>query len=280
MTNVVTGRTLSFRALGYRFDVVGEDAPLMQRVADCYQDLAVTGDEGEAARYVVAPGHLDGEVRLLCDGTEVCDGAPSYVLGMLLWHVNQQTTQRPAPGHVVLHAAAATRNGRAVVLAAPMESGKTTTVAGLVQDGWGYLTDEAAAVSLDDLHVEAFHKSLSVDTGSWGVLSQLRELDVGDLPTQWQVPVSTATAGGLAERTPVGWVVLPRYLAGARTELEPVSRATAVMSLAACTFCFIDQPQRNLDALARIVRAVDCYRLTVGSLDEAVAILGGMADTS
>ena len=280
MTSVVTGRTLSFRALGYRFDVVGEDAPLLQRVAECYQDLALAGDAGEAVRYVVAPGHHEGEVRLLCDGTEVCDGAPSYVLGMLLWHVNQRTTQRPAPGHVVLHAAAATRDGRAVVLAAPMESGKTTTVAGLVQAGWGYLTDEAAAVSLDDLHVEAFHKSLSVDTGSWGVLSALRKLDVGGMATQWQVPVSTLAAGALAGRTPLGWVVLPRYVPGATTVLEPVSRATAVMSLAASTFCFIDQPQRNLDALARVVRDVDCYRLTVGSLDEAVALLDEMAGAS
>ena len=135
MTAALTGRALSFRALDYRFDVQAEDEELLARVAGCYRDLAATSPpaSGTAAQYELLRGSTDGMYRLVCDGRPVfTDSTPSHVLGTLLWHVNAQTTQRPAPGHVVLHAAAAVRGGRAVVLPAPMESGKTTTVSGLV----------------------------------------------------------------------------------------------------------------------------------------------------
>jgi hypothetical protein len=161
-----------------------------------------------------------------------------------------------------------------------MESGKTTTVAGLVRAGYGYLTDEAAAVCLDDLHVEPFHKSLSIDAGSWGVLESLRPLDAGAGPTQWQVPVSSIPGARLADRTPLAWFVLPRYVAGSVTRLERVTRAAAVMSLAASTFGFLDEPQRSLDGLAHLVRNADCYQLTVGSLDEAIAQLTRLTEAA
>lgn len=269
-------RTLSFRALDYRFDVSGDDDELLARVAACYRDLAAepAGAREAPARYELLAGSSDDRVRLTCDGTPVFgESARSHALGVLLWHVNAQATQRAMPGHVVLHAAAATRGGRALVLAAPMESGKTTTVSGLVRAGFGYLTDEAAAVCLADGHVEPFPKSLAIDSGSWHVLDALADHDVGGMATQWQVPVSSLPQGHLAERTPLSVVVLPKYTRGSETVLEPVSRAAAVLSLAASTFQFLDAPERNLDALADVVAGADCYRLTIGSLERAVTVI-------
>ena len=216
---------------------------------------------------------------LHCDGVEVLGPATGpRVLANLLWHVNAQTTQRPMPGHVVLHAAAAVWGDRAVVLPAPMESGKTTTVTGLLLAGFGYLTDEAAAVCMADLHVEPFAKSLSVDDGSWPVLSELRQHDAGGMPTQWQIPVSSLPSTRLAARTRVGTLVLPRYIAGSTTALEPVSRAEAVMDLCASTFRFLEEPQRHLDALARLCREVPAYRLTIGSLADAVDLVRNLME--
>jgi hypothetical protein len=200
---------------------------------------------------------------------------------MLLWHVNQQTTRHAAQTHTVLHAAAAALNGRGIVLPAPMESGKTTTVTGLVLDGFDYLTDEAAAIRPDDLHVEPFPKSLSIDEGSWGVLDSLAALDAGRMPFQWSVPVSrVADPGGrISGRVPVELIVFPRYEKDATTRLEPMGRAEAVLAMSRSTFHFVDAPERNLRTLAETARrARGCYLLTIGSLADAVAMVRSLAE--
>ena len=50
-------------------------------------------------------------------------------------------------------------------------------------------------------------------------------------------------------------------------------RAEAVVDLAKNTFNFGDHGVPGLQQLALVVRACDCYRLTVGTLDDAVALI-------
>jgi hypothetical protein len=278
VNSTLTSRTLRFSALGYVYDVSG-DTDLLARAEMCFRDLASPpeGSTHPHARYELRPGAEEGVFRLLCNGNAIVeDSTPAHVLSTLLWHVNAEATQRRTSSHVVLHAAAAARNGQAVVLPAPMQSGKTTLVAGLVSAGFAYLTDEASAVSVHDHHVEPFHKSLSVDQGSWPFLESLAEYDAGGLPSQWQVPVGSLPTARLAARTPLRFVVLPRYNRGSRTSLEPISRAAAVLGMAGSTFQFKEEPHWSLDELAQITRAAECFRLTIGSLDEAVALISDL----
>ena len=65
--------------------------------------------------------------------------------------------------------------------------------------------------------------------------------------------------------------MFPKYEQGATTHLEPVPRAEALVELTKNTFRFREHPRRALDALSAVVREVECYRLRVGDLDEAVA---------
>jgi hypothetical protein len=282
VTTTALQLAVRFRALGYCFDVSSDDAELLSRASRCYQDLTrEPGADDEVVRYHFAAGTESGTFRLFCDGEPVLGTGPAaQVLATLLWHVNARTTQRPSANHLVLHAAAAVRDGRTIVLPAPMESGKTTTVSGLVQAGFGYLTDEAAAIHVDDLHVEPFPKSLAVDNGSWHVLEAMAPYDVGGMSRQWQIPVSTLPTGSLAARSPVAFVVLPRFVPGSDTILEPVSRATAVMAMSASTFQFLDAPEGNLDVLARVATASCCYELTIGSLAHAVDLLDRLMATA
>jgi hypothetical protein len=283
LTAQLTARGLSFRALAFRFDVSGEDEPLLERVASSCRDLAVVPQRGKpaAAAYHIAHGSTRDTRRLLFNGQPVAaEASRSHVLAMLLWHVNVEATQRTRGTHTVLHAAAAARGGQAIVLPAPMDSGKTTIVAGLVQDGFGYLTDEAAAVSVDDLHVEPFPKSLSIDAGSWAVLAPLRDHDVGQLPAQWIVPVSSLQSGWLATRTPVAAVVVPRYQRGAKTALEPMPRSEAVVAMASAAFNFDVAPEAHLDVFSRIAGESGCYRLTIGSLPRAVELISDLMENN
>lgn len=62
-----------------------------------------------------------------------------------------------------LHAAAAVRNGRAVVMAAKRNTGKTTTVAHLVtRPGWAFITDETVALDVDNGLICGTPRPLSV----------------------------------------------------------------------------------------------------------------------
>lgn len=194
------------------------------------------------------------------------------VASYLQWHVNREVTRRAQGSHLVLHAAAASYGRHTVVLPAPMEHGKTTTVAGLCQAGFAYLTDEAVCIDRQTLRVAPYPKALSVDHGSWTVLPDLEPWHAGIVPGQWQVPPRVFGGNGMAAGAPTV-VVTPRYVQGSTTALTPISRGTMLMRLVECTFDFTSQPRGNLDVLAALVQRAACYDLTIGDLHEAVRLM-------
>lgn len=219
------------------------------------------GEEGW--RYLVRYG---GDPVL---GTSVLDLA----ITVLLWHVNAEVIRRSTPRYPLVHAGGVVSHGVAVLLPAPPESGKTTTVAGLLRAGFGYLTDEAVAVDPTGLLAHPYPKALSVDAGSWEVLADLRPPHSERVSGQWHVPPTQIRPDAVAGPAPVRFIVTPRYQEAAPTRLQPISRAETLMTLADSTFNFQDEPARNLSVLARLAATADCYRLTIGDLDSAVRLV-------
>jgi hypothetical protein len=193
------------------------------------------------------------------------------LLGTLIWAINREVIQ-PDRDTVMLHAAAADLDGHSVVLPAPMESGKTTLVTGLLERGLGYLSDEAVKLHPDGT-ATGYPKPLSIDPGSWEVLAHLAP----QVPTsvrpylerQWQVPADSLT-NVVSESRPA-LVVFPTYRAHAVTELTRLSSATALRLAVECTFGPVGamvsttQVRRLVDLLA----SVPVYQLTSSTLDEA-----------
>lgn len=266
-------RTLPGRygALDHRFAVDTDDQLLggwLEAV------LAPLEDGVEAAgRYELRGGP---PASLSFDGAPIAEGPASYVLGMLLWHVNREAVAR-SPGVVRLHAAAAARDDAAVLLPAAMESGKTTLVAGLVRAGLRYLSDEVAAVDPDNLRIRAYPKALSIDPGSWDVLADLRpevpEQLAPLLPLQWIVPAGSVRPGAELATAEPRLLIAPRYEAGARSRLVPLSRVEALLHAAGSTFELGAHAARDLPVLGRLVERCACYRLVVGDLDEACRLV-------
>lgn len=275
----VTGR---FRALGHDFRVRTTDPALGRYLERVFAAFAAPGDA--ASTYTVREDVTDGRswftVRFQDEELTRTAGA-GMALGMLLWHVNQETVRRSSE-LCLLHAAAAEHHGVAVVLPAPMESGKTTLVAGLVRAGLRYLTDEAAAIDPCRLLVHPFPKALSVDPGSWSVLADLRPaVDDRVAPyvrAQWHVPPDAIRPNAVAPATPVRAVVAPRYVEGAATRLEPISRAEALQLLVRSTFFFREHGRRNFETLAHVARQSACYRLVVGDLAFACELVIDLLD--
>jgi hypothetical protein len=179
------------------------------------------------------------------------------------------------------HAGGVELDGIGFVFPAHMESGKTTLTTGLVRAGFSYLTDEAVAFDPATGLIEPFPKPLSIDQGSHHLFPELAPAPApGDdraPDLQWQVPPDAIRADAVGRPCVARFIVFPRYDADASTELEALSRATTLMELATNTFEFRDHARNSLEVLARVVEGARGFRLVVGDLDDACAVIADLA---
>jgi len=275
--------TPQYRALDLAFTVrvMGDD--LADYVEAIFSPLLAPPSDTRAA----VPHHvysvLDEGERYQRRYAVYFDGQPivrtpsePMALVYLLWHLNRAVVEA-SDRRLLLHAAAAEHQGAAVLLPAPMDAGKTTLVAGLTLRGFGYLTDEVVAIDPSTRRVDPFPKPLSIELGSWEVLAPLRPAPDARFARFsdeiWHVVPDAIRPGAAAGPSVPRVVVTPRYESGARTVIEPMSRAEAVMMLAENAFNFASHKAAGLDTLAAVVRRCECYRLTTGSLDDACAAI-------
>jgi hypothetical protein len=271
-----TYQTPPLRALGFTFAIRSSS-----EIVGRYLHELLVAFEAE-----VAPSHTYSFVErppgdrfdVYRDGEIVSsDASPSTALRHLLWDINREAIGS-TPERLVFHASGVEQGGRAIVFPAPMGAGKTTLVAGMIQRGLRYLTDEAVAVDPTTLEVQPYPKPLSIETGSWDVLRRLRP-DVHPsleafLEAGWYVPSATIRRDLVAAPCVPGAVIAPRYERGARSGCVAIRRSEALIVLAENSFNVTGfGAQRGMDVVARLVRSCRCYRLTIGDLDEACAIV-------
>ena len=278
----MSGWTLGpYRAVGHRFTVEGNEAEqVRERLRHALAPLADATAE-PTVTYLVTDSGSDGPSRfaLRYDGTLVHGAdSPYNLVGLVVWHVNSSVVRVDRGEHLLLHAAAAERDGVTVVLPAPMESGKTTTVAGLLRAGYRYVTDETAVLDRRDLSITAFPKSLALSQSAARLIGGIPLPDYRHAGSEAQQHVTWWDLGspGVASGGCPALVVFPGFRHGATTALEPLTPAAAVLEMAASTFRFRERPRQNLDVLARLATAVPAYRLAIGDLDEAVRAIDGL----
>jgi hypothetical protein len=76
-----------------------------------------------------------------------------------------------------------------------------------------------------------------------------------------------------------GWIIFPRYVAGADVRLEPIARARTFMRVAENAFNFSLLGREGFDALGRLVDRAPGYDFSYGRLDEALAWFERLAAT-
>lgn len=275
-----------FACFGQRWQIVCDDPAFSRLFDELYAPMLLTSPlPGRMVTYRLTvatgdrPGQLFRDQELL-----VRDRRPSRLLGKLIWAVNRQVIDGSSSDFLLHAAAAADVDGRVVLLPAPMESGKTTLVAGLLDRGLHYLTDEAAAVD-PDLTVRGFAKPLSIDNGSWGVLGhhapRLPDALTGSMDDQWQVApqgFTTVVTDGL-----LTMIVFPTYRAGQATSLTRLAPVSALDLVRASTFGSENRPltAATMTRLAHMVATVPCFELRTGDLAEACdVVLDAMGETS
>ena len=279
-----------FRAIAHDFVVRTCDPALGEYLGAVLDPLSVDGQAGDGldtsrAYSVLDRGDAAKNRYALYFGRERLALTPSgsFVVATLLWHVNRRAVES-GDGYVLVHAGAVEWDGRAVLFPAPMESGKTTLVAGLVRAGARYLSDEAAAIDPETLRVHPFPKSLTVGAGSWEVLADLTpdvdpEVTRRYLLTEWHVDARTIRPDAIAPPTAPAFVIAPRYERDAGTALSPMTRAQAVMEMGQNSFNLSHHGRRGVEVLAMVARRSTCHRLVVGDLDVACALLRDVLST-
>lgn len=267
-----------YRALGHSFRLRSDDVDVGEYIEAVFSEFRCAGPADTTYSLMDRRPHRKAAYALFADDVRVgLSRTRSRALATLLWHVNQEVVRRTDSRYVQWHASAAVRQGVCVVMPAPMESGKTTTVAGLLRRGYQYLTDETVAVNAETLLVEPFPKALSVDRGSWAVLPEL-EPGLRLVDDQWQVPPRSIRPDAVAAPARPRLIVTPAFRRGAMTELRPLRRAEALVLVAQSTFRFTEAPRRNLEVSARVLESCDCFELTIGDLPTAVARIDELVD--
>lgn len=267
-----------FRALEFDFAVRSTDQAVRRYLDRVLRPLAVADGGVATHTYWVVTGASSGECWLTIDDELLVNtAAPEVAVAYLLWDVNRRAVAASSSRYLLVHAAAAEFGDSAVLLPAAMESGKTTLVAGLVEAGLGYLTDEVVAVDPETLVVSPYPKALSLDPGSWAVLHHLKpDLDATEASyagNQWQVDPDTIRPGAVGVRCPPGFVIVPRYEAGSATSVAPLPATEAVAVLAQNSFNLTEHGRVAIESYAAIVRRSRCLRLTVGDLGEACRLV-------
>ncbi len=282
-----------YEALGQRFRILTTDGPLARFLAELFAPMELTdlhrstegsGDEPATAVYRLIPPQANQVGVVERDGEILGSSRRRHeILRLLQWGINRQVIERACSARVILHAGAVDFDGKGVVIAGLMEAGKTTLTTGLLERGFRYLTDEAVAVDAD-LMLEGYAKPLSIDPGSWRVLSHLKpatdEALGGYHDRQWQVAAQHVAPVVPASR--LAAIVVTRYVEDVPVDVERVSPSDALATLAHCTFVpeHSVMPVSRVRELADLVAAVPVFRLTSGDLEESCAAVSWVLETA
>jgi hypothetical protein len=256
------------RCLDFDWSILTNDAALADSVTYLY-DACVIGRPGPSPHVFILCRHTSSEagpVTVYRDGQAVLRRAPvDLAIAQLVWEVNRGVVEE-SRHRLLLHAAAAERGGRVVVLAGAEGSGKSTLVDALVRSGFRYVTDETVAVTRQVAHIAPYPKPIALHETHGSRL----------VPPQAIRHDAVALSGG----EPAMLVLLSGYRAGSATAAREIRRAEAAVALAEQAFNFRDLGPGRLDTTAELVRKCGCYRLDVGDLDAGCRLVRELFDAA
>lgn len=225
------------------------------------------------------------QVRFVYDGHQPFRPLPlNHAFPAFEWGMNWCVAAH-ALGWLVIHAAVIERHGRAAILPAPPGSGKSTLCAALVHRGWRLLSDELAMIRLGSTAIIPNPRPVSLKNASIGIMQDylpgcvmspaVRDTDKGTVAHLKPPPDAVARA---LEPAAPGWVIYPRWQAGAQARLTPVPRPRSFMRVAENAFNYSRLGVHGFDTLAGLMDRSASYEFTYSRLDDAVAVFERLAE--
>jgi len=203
---------------------------------------------------------------------------------MLEWGLNWCVSTQ-AHHCLVIHAAVVEKNGLAAILPAPPGSGKSTLTAGLVLSGWRLLSDELTLINRKTGLIQPLPRPVSLKNQS---IEVIRQFD----PEAYINRASHDTVKGTVahmrpprdsvlrqhEAARPGWVIFPKWQAGAPATLSPRSQAQTFMFLAQNAFNYSHLGADGFRVGSALIDQTACYDFRYGELREAVASFDRLAE--
>jgi len=135
---------------------------IVDPLAFAYRRFSV--DDAETGATIIEVDAVDADAALI-DGRPV-DLIPDMEIGLQLYQYLLNTLMDGIGSHALLHAAALrTRDGSALLLAAPSGHGKTSLTLELAHRGLGFLGDDYAPLDLDSRHVLPYPRAVGIVPG-------------------------------------------------------------------------------------------------------------------
>jgi hypothetical protein len=233
-----------------------------------------------AGEVVYAPAedrvYLDfvGRVRILFDAPQ-CAALVSVLESERdsLWLLSRPMFTLPLVellkrrGLYSVHAAAASHDGRAVLIAGNTGSGKSTLAVALARAGFDFLGDDMVFLrgDGDDVRALAFPDEIDItpDSATW--FAELGDLAGSEPRPGWakhQLRAEDRFGSQFIGSSKPALIVFPRISSAEVSRLEPIGADEALLELAPNVL--LTEPgssQAHLAALGTLTRQADCYRL-------------------
>lgn len=251
-------------------------------VLDCSNlcQFHINLDRSKGLRYFIRPKSL-----FTIDSISPFEPYPlEQAFPLLEWGLNW-CIGSTANQYLMLHSAVIEKNGRALIMPAMPGSGKSTLCAGLINRGWRLLSDEFGIVDPADGKMVPLPRVIPLKNESINIIKDFapdafigptyhktRKGDVAHL-----APPSDSLLRQQEKATPQ-WVVFPKFIEDAKTELQPSDNGAAFARLSNNSFNYRMTMETGFCALTKLARSVDCYSMTFGNLDDAITCLSEMTE--
>jgi len=206
--------------------------------------------------------------------------AVEHAFPALEWGINWCVATR-AHHLLMLHAAGVERNGNAILFPASPGDGKSTLCTALIHSGWRLLSDEFGLVRPADGQLLPLPRLIPLKNESIDVIRAFcRDAAIGPSfhgtrkGTVAHVQPPTDSIRRAHEPARPRWLVFPRWMQGASTALEPMSKSQAFLMVATNAFNYEVLDEAAYRLVSGIVGSCDAYSLVYSDLSEAVEVLG------
>ncbi len=178
------------------------------------------------------------------------------------------------PDYLQLHSSAMEVDGTGVIFPGQSGSGKSTLATALLARGWRYLCDEFALIHADTLMLHPYPRAICLKQPSYPVIESagIRLNENHDYIKGAKGRVRFINAAAVREDAigcpcPIGYVVFPKYIAGAKPTLMRISRAEAAFALHHVCHNLFKCRTLGIDVLTEMIRGASCYRLISGEIN-------------
>ncbi|MBL0767401.1 HprK-related kinase A [Sphingopyxis sp. DHUNG17] len=183
--------------------------------------------------------------------------------------------------HLLLHASAVARDGRALVMSGESGSGKSTLAALLGEEGWRLMGDEFTLVDPVSGDALAFPRAVSLKNAAIGEVAErvaperlgplLARTPKGDI--RHLIPRAEAIAA-MHEPARPALILFPRF--GGAAAVEPMGEGEAFVRLTEASTNYVALGEAGFATLARLVRETPAFAVSYPDSASGRALVEGL----